>query len=152
MTRQESKEARGSEATLREVSIRSDPWQRVRAGILVEQGLVSADEAQHWQETVRRGEFDPDACAREVLGSPVSTGAEERVERRTASLMRDLVMAPTLHGRATRRRTKTAAAMLLSQGYLLLVWGGIFLIAALVLRLRGVEFDAFLDGMLGAFD
>ena len=51
----------------------------------------------------------------------------------------------------SRRPAAGALALLVSQIYLLIVWGGLLFAAVLLLRLRGWEFDPFLDRVLSLF-
>ncbi len=140
------------DADLEEIPLDHEPsaWDRVRCGILVEQGLLGGAVVERWQEAVREGSFDADQCTRELLSEPVAPGAEQRAVLRTRTLLRDLLMSRLARG-VGRRRAKTALAVLISQTYLLLVLGGLFFAALLLLRLRGVGIDAFLDRVLGTF-
>lgn len=126
---------------------------RVRAGLLVEGGHVPTEISRVWQEAVRDGEFDADSAAAEILAADPGPSVDEALERRSAVLMRDLVMAPLVASgrRRGRSRVKSGSALLLSQLYLLLVWGGLFLAGVLLLRLRGVSMDGFLDRLLAVF-
>ncbi len=144
-----------------EVALSADEaraWRRLRAGLLVELGLADKQVARSWQDAVRRGEFDADACARELLAAERALGdprrASERVIERTAMLARDLLMAPLLRGgrgatRKARQAVKGTVAMALSQLLALLVYSVIVLVMLLLLRHRGLEFDAFFDRILG---
>lgn len=141
-------------AVVREVAAGgADPGRLAVAGIVAEQGLAPQETVARWQGAAARGEFDPEACAHELLeaaGEPLPP----RVAQRAAKLLLDLLMsvgASPARRRATRR-VKSGVALLLAQTYLLLVWGGILLAAVLLLRLRGVAFDPLLDRLLSAFD
>jgi len=128
-------------------------WQRVRAGLLVEGGLISPEVTTAWQEAVRDGDFDPDRCADEILAEDPGETADAQLERRSGVLLRELLMAPlmTKSRRRGSRKVKTGAAMLVSQLFVLAVWGGLFLAGILLLRLREFSIDAFLDRALSVF-
>ena len=131
-------------------------WRRVQAGLLAEQGLLDPAWAATWQERVREREFDADELARAVQAEGVPPEAKAATIERTRTLARDLVMAPLTRGvrgagRGARRKAKGALALLVSQIYLLIVWGGLLFAAVLLLRLRGWEFDPFLDRVLSLF-
>lgn len=124
------------------------------AGLLVEQGLAPRTEAKRWQEAVLRNEFDPDACARDVLGERLAEAEDPRLGQRAARLMRDLVMAPVAQGmRGTGRRMRGAAkggtAFVLVQVLALLVYTAIILVIMLLVRVKWeFSFDGLLDGFL----
>ena len=128
-------------------------WQRVRAGLLVEGGLISPEVTTAWQEAVKAGAFDPDRCADEILAEDPGATADAQLERRSGVLLRELVMAPLMSKSRRRgnRKVKTGAAMLLSQVFMLAVWGGLFLVGVLLLRLRDFSIDEFLDRALSVF-
>ena len=128
-------------------------WRRVRAGLLIEGGYVPEEAIRHWRAAAVDPAFDPDEFADDVLAEARAEGADARVEARTAALVRELLGAPV--GRAPvsrgRRRTRSGIALFVYQVYMLAVWGGLALAGALLLRMRGVEFDGLLDGLLAIF-
>jgi hypothetical protein len=155
-------------AALAEVAVRSEPapvsapasgwssaderaWRRLRAGMLVELGLVEPSVARRWQDAVLRGEFEPDACAREIDGASRAAVGDARVDERSVRLMRDLVMAPALSGiRGASRRARTATrgglAFALVQFLVLGICALLVFVALAVVRWRwGFSVDGFLD-------
>ena len=128
-------------------------WRRVRAGLLVEDGQVPAAVVQRWKAAARDPEFDADGCADEVLALVREESVDARVEARSTALLRELLIASAARGRSARirRRTRSGIARLVYQVYMLVVWSGLALVAALLLRMRGVGFDAMLDRLLGVF-
>jgi hypothetical protein len=132
-------------------------WRRVAAGLQVQLGRVERSGLKRWQASVLSGEFEPDACAEDVLASvrPAGdpAGDDGPLLERAGLLLRDFVMAPLQGGaagarRRARRAVKGGLALLLSQLAALAVLAAILLAALLLLRLRGTSIDAFLDRML----
>lgn len=132
-------------------------WRRLRAGLLVELGLADKAAANRWQEAVIRGEFEPDACARDVLAAGDLAPDDERLVERSGRLLRDLLMAPRQRGvRGAGRRARGAArkglAYALSQLVVIVIFLLIALAALFTVRVRwGWSVDAFLDGIRGVF-
>ncbi|MFT5284297.1 MAG: hypothetical protein ACI8TQ_000453 [Planctomycetota bacterium] len=131
----------------------SVPCKRVRAGLLAEAGLVSPEVIEACQETVKIGEFDPDDCTLQILAEDPGPEVDAQIERRSGMLLRELLMAPLAASAAKRgkRKAKSGAALLLSQLFMLAIWGGLFLAGVLLLRLKDFSVDGFLDGLLGIF-
>ncbi len=131
----------------------SPTWKRVRAGLLVEGGLIDAEVTRAWQEAVRDGDFDPDQCADEILEEDPGPMADAQLERRSGVLLRELLMAPLAAGGRRRggRKVKTGAAVLLSQLFMLAVWGGLFFAGILLFRVQEYSVDVFLDKILSIF-
>ena len=129
-------------------------WNRLRAGMLVELGLANKKVARRWQEAVKSGTFDADACAQEILEVSVPDAGDARLLERAGRLERDLLMAPVQRGvRGAGRRARGAArgglAFLLAQLVAILVYSLIVLGALLVARAgSGRSIDAMLDGLL----
>jgi hypothetical protein len=133
-------------------------WRRLRAGLLIEQGLVEAGIARRWQEAVMRGEFDPDACARDVLGATTSPAADQRLLERSARLTRDLVMSPVQQSmtrgasRKARSMFKTGLAAAIVQFLVFGICTLLVVVAMFVARLRlGWSVDDFLDRIANLF-
>lgn len=126
---------------------------RVAAGLLVELGLASGAVARRWQDAVREGDFDADACANEILDASDADLEDARLLERSARLQRDLLMAPLQRGvRGASRKARGAArgglAMLLAQGLALGVFTLLLLAVLLLLR---VKHDYSVDGLLDSF-
>jgi hypothetical protein len=131
-------------------------WRRLKAGMAVELGVADAAVARRWQDAVMRGEFDADACARDVLGA--ATGLNDlKLGERTTRLQRDLVMAPVAAtARGSARKVKNVAqgmaAMIISQFVVLSVSLLLVMLALFVLRVRWQwSVDAFFDRISGIF-
>lgn len=130
-------------------------WARVRAGMMVELGLADGGSVKQWQEAVRRGDFAPDACARDLYAGTGVESDDFRLLERSGRLLKDFLMSSTMRGQGgVRRRARVAgkkgAAIFISQILLLLVNVLILGVVALVVRARWPEisFDAFFDGIL----
>ena len=82
---------------------------RVKAGLLVELGLAEASSARRWQDAVKRNEFDPDACSRDVLAGSAVSSTDPRLLERSSRLLRDLVMAPVQPGVRAAPKKKTSS-------------------------------------------
>jgi hypothetical protein len=132
-------------------------WWRLKAGMLVELGLADRGAARRWQDAVVRGEFEPDSCARDLLGTSTLSPADPRLAERSARLLRDLLMAPVTRGvqgagRRARTAARSGAAFLLAQGIVIALYSALLVLALLILRLRwGWSVDGFLDGIRGLF-
>jgi len=128
-------------------------WRRVKAGLLVELGRADRKVAARWQEAVVGGRFDADRAADELLASARDGEAEAAVERRSAELARDLVMAPRmrgLHGAARKAREagRRGLAWLLVQVLVVLVFLLAFVGSLLAARYAGHDVHAPLDTVL----
>ena len=130
-------------------------WNRLLAGLLVEQGLVDKAIAKTWQERVKSGDYDPDRCAEELLAAGDLTGpkVESQVLVRSARLERDLLMTPLLRGvsgasRKVRGAAKSGAAALVTQVIVVLTIAVLAFLLLLVLAFRGVEFDPFFQAII----
>jgi hypothetical protein len=136
-------------------------WRRIKAGMLVELDLADRQLARRWQTAVRQGEFDADACTRDLLGSPgdhSGVGDEDpRLMERSGRLLRDLLMAPVLRGaRGASRRAREAArgglAFIVAQFLVLSIYSVLVLVALLLVRVRwNASIDGFLDNIRGLF-
>ena len=144
--------SRPSLEVLEEGEIRA--WRRLQSGILVERGLADRREARRWQEAVQRGEFDPDACARDIVGGSPVGGEDPRLLERAAILQRDLLMTPLQRGvrgagRRARGATRSGVAFLIAQGMAILVYTLVILIVLLLGRMqKGLSLDGMLDRIL----
>jgi hypothetical protein len=140
-------QGRGHEAEAR-------AWKRLQAGMLVELGLADRRAAKRWQAAVTTGSFEPDACARDILGTSRVSAEDPRLLERSARLERDLLMAPVQRGeRGAGRKMRTAArgglAVLLAQAVAIVVYSLLVLAALLVTRSgSGRSIDAILDSIL----
>ncbi len=132
-------------------------WQRLQAGLLVELGLADGRVARRWQDAVVRGEFEPDACGRDILAASQSHAGDPRLLERSARLMRDLVMAPAQRGfagarRQARRATRHGLAWVVSQLVVAAIFFLLAVLALFVIRVRwGWSVDAALDGFRALF-
>jgi len=127
----------------------SDPgggaaWLRVRAGMFVELGLADKGDVRKWQESVMRGEFAPDACARDLSVGVEVAGEDPRLMERSARLLRDFLMSSTMAGsggarRKARQMGKKGAAIVLSQLFVLLAYTLIILVAMALLHAKWPE-------------
>jgi len=126
---------------------------RLRAGLLVDLGLTDAAVVKRWQRAVLDGSFDADLCAGAVAAASRAGADDPRMRERAGRLLRDFVMAPTTRGaRGAGRRVRQAArggvAFVVAQGLALVVYSVIVLVALLLLRVRDVSLDGFLDRIL----
>ena len=130
-------------------------WHRVSAGMLVELGLADSDASRRWRDAAARDEFDPDACARDVLGSSEVSAADPRVQERTARLMRELLTQPSASAQPRKVRGSARKGRSSGPGAFTMVFAPMVLLAMcvllalavfFVLRLRwGWSADEFLD-------
>jgi len=130
-------------------------WGRVRAGMMVELGLADGPAVKKWQDAVIRGDFAPDACARDLSAGAGVERDDPRLVERSGRLLKDFLMSSTMRGQgAVRRRARVAskkgAAIFISQLLLLCVNVLILAVAALIVRARWpeVSFDGFFDAIL----
>ena len=143
---------RPSLETLEEGEVRA--WRRLQAGMLVERGLANRKEAKRWQDAVQRGEFDPDACARDIVGESNVEPDDTRLLERAARLQRDLLMSPLQRGlrgagRKARGATRNGIAFLISQAMALVVYTLVILVILLLARMQGgFSLDGALDRVL----
>lgn len=107
---------------------------RVRAGLLAELGLADKKVLSRWQQAVMHQQFDPDACARDLLAASDLDADDPRVLERSGRLARDLIMAPLQRGvksasRKARGAAKSGAAFLMAQAII----GAVCLVLLLLL-------------------
>lgn len=140
-----------------DMGLDQESWDRVKAGILVEIGLADRGAAKRWQEAVKRNEFDPTACAREVLSRSEVPLGDPKVRDRAGRLERDLLMQPLLRGvqgasRRARTQAKGGAAFLISQTMAIGVYTVLVVVAAVLARMQwDWSFDEHIDSVLGVF-
>lgn len=128
-------------------------WKRIEAGVLVQLGLADKKATKRWQQAVRSGSFEPDACAADILSAEKTRRETARVVDRTGTLLRDLVMGPLLRGakgatRRAREKSKNLIAMLITQLFALGIYSMLVFFTLLLLRYKGVELDGFFDRIL----
>lgn len=130
-------------------------WSRVRAGMMVELGLADKAAVKQWQGAVLRGDFAPDACARDLSSGSEISGDDSRLVERSGRLLKDFLMSSAMSGSGgVRRRARVAgkkgAAIFISQILFLLVNLLIVGVGALVVSARWPEFsfDAIFDSIL----
>jgi hypothetical protein len=123
--------------------------------MMVELGLADGSAVKQWQGAVLRGDFAPDACARDLCIGTAVDSDDSRLLERSGRLLKDFLMSSTTRGQgAVRRRARMAgkkgAAIFISQILLLLVNLLILGVGALIVRARWpeVSFDAFFDSIL----
>jgi len=155
-----------AEAVLEEVAVsrstgatraaQPEAWRRIKAGILVEQGLADRQLVKLWSDAVVRGEFQPEACARELLAENTVPDDDPRVVERASRLLRDFVMTPVSRGaRGAGRKVKGAAKNTAAAAVAQFIIVGIILLMTFVgmvlARLKwGTSFDGWIDGILGS--
>jgi len=129
-------------------------WDRVRAGMMVELGLADKAAVRTWQESVMRGEFSPDACARDLTRGVQVDPEDPRFMERSGRLLRDFLMASTMSGaggakRKARQAGKKGAAILVSQLFVLVVYTLIILVVMALLHAKWPEtfFDPLFDSL-----
>ncbi len=131
-------------------------WRRLKAGMAVEIGAADAAVARRWQDAVLRGEFDADACARDILGAAPGL-TDLKLGERATRLQRDLVMAPvaaTARGNARKLKgaVQNTAAMVIAQFVVFSICLVLVMLALFVLRLRwNWSIDGFFDRLAGVF-
>ena len=128
-------------------------WSRVRAGMFVELGLADKAGVRKWQESVMRGEFSPDACARDLSQGVDVAGEDPRVIERASRLLRDFLMSSATSGfggakRKVRQAGKKGMALIISQLLVIGFYTLIILVAMLAFRANGTNFDDLLDELL----
>ncbi|MEW6072240.1 MAG: hypothetical protein AB1726_06530 [Planctomycetota bacterium] len=128
-------------------------WRRIRAGLLVELGIADRSAASRWQQAVLGGEFDADACARDILARSDPPADDPRVVERAGRLLRDFLMMPLQTGvrgagRRARQRVRGGLAFLIAQGLALLAFCVLAAIALAVARWQGASIDRLLDVLL----
>lgn len=132
-------------------------FERLQAGLLVELGLAHRDDTKRWQTSVVQGEWDADACARDVLGRAQATPEDPRLVERAGRLQRDLVMASFQRGlrkagRSARGAARQGSAFVLANILAMTCYSLILVAIAFLLRVKwGWSFDELIDRALGVF-
>jgi hypothetical protein len=130
---------------------------RLEAGLLVELGLAHRDVTKRWQSSVVQGEWDADACAREVLDRREVGPEDPRLLERAGRLQRDLVMASFQRGlrkagHSVRGAARQGSAILVANIVAFVFFSLIIVSVAFLLRVRWeVSFDGVIDGVLDRF-
>ena len=134
---------------------RSTPGERlVLAGLLADLGLADRKVVKRWQDAILRGEFDPQACARELLAAATCAPDEPRLVERASRLQRDLLMMPFQRGlrgagRRARAATRTGMAYLVANLIAISVYTLVLVAIMLLLRVQyGTSFDGAIDRFL----
>lgn len=127
-------------------------WVRVRAGMYVDLGLSDKATVKGWQDSVMRGDFAPEACARDLSAGVDLDGDDPRLVERSGRLLRDFLMSSTMSGvggvrRRARQAGKKGAAILISQLVVLAVYTLIILVVMFLLHAKWPElfFDPLFD-------
>jgi hypothetical protein len=133
-----------------------DPaWTQVKAGMLFELGLADRALAKRWQQAIARGQFDADACARELIQSSRAAPGDRRVQERSTRLLRELLMGPgqrpaRASAREERTESRSLPGLILMQVVVILSQVFLFSVVLVVMRWRwGWSFDGLIDKLLG---
>ena len=132
-----------------------DPaWMQVKAGMLFELGLADRTLAKRWQQAIARGQFDADACARELIQSSRAAPGDRRVQERSTRLLRELLMGPGQRparpsAREERTQSRSLSGLILMQVIVILSQVFLFSVVLVVMRWRwGWSFDSLIDKLL----
>jgi hypothetical protein len=133
-----------------------DPaWTQVKAGMLFELGLADRALAKRWQQAIARGQFDADACARELVQSSRAAPGDRRLQERSTRLLRELLMGPGQRpARASAREERTESrslfGLVLMQVIVIVSQVFLFSVVLVVVRWRwGWSIDGLIDKLLG---
>ncbi|MDA1264522.1 MAG: hypothetical protein O2816_05510, partial [Planctomycetota bacterium] len=130
---------------------------RLHAGVLADLQLANKKGAKRWQEAVMRGEFDPDACARDLIDGGVPDPDDPRVLERAGRLQRDLLMMPFQRGmrgagRRARMNTRKGMAYVLANVIAITVYSLVLVAIMILVRVNyGFSFDTVIDSFLDIF-
>lgn len=130
-------------------------WTAVRAGMMAELGLADRQVVKRWQEAVVRGEFDPDAAAKDLVRGAQVTEDDPRLVERSGRLLRDFLMSSMQRGvqgagRRARNAARSGLAMILAQGLAILAYTLVLFVIALLTRVKwGYSVDGLLDSVAG---
>ena len=130
-------------------------WTQVKAGLLFELGLADKNAAKRWQQAIARGQFDADACARELVSTSRTAPGDQRLRERCTRLLRELLMGPGQQrgsrpaARAERRESRSLPALIAMQVIVILSQVFLFAVVLVIVRWRwGWSVDGFLDQVL----
>lgn len=132
-------------------------YERMLAGLLVELGIADKQAAKRWQAAVVQGEWDADACAREVIDRTAPSFEDPRLVERAGRLQRDLVMASFQRGlrkasRSVRGAARHGSAFLLANFLAIFCYSIIIVAIAVLLRVKWEwSFDGLIDRALSVF-
>ena len=130
-------------------------WERVRAGLAIDLGAANRKAVTRWQEAVLGNAFDPDACARELLGDGSLSPNDPRLLERSGRLLRDFLMASLQRGvqgasRKIRSQARSGTAYLVANAIAISIYTLIVLVVMVLMRLKwGTSFDGMFDFILG---
>jgi hypothetical protein len=137
---------------------RDEVAERVRAGLLADLNLTDKQAVQRWRTAVMASEFDPAACARDLLAGEQAGPGDARLLERATRLQRDLLMSAHHRGvkgvrRRARAATRSGAAYVLANLIAISIYSLVVLAVMLLVRVQyDTSFDRTLDGILGVFD
>lgn len=125
------------------------PWRWLKAGLVAELALGDREVLKRWQQSVTRGEFEPESAARDLLASaPGLADDDPRLAERSTRLMRDLLMSSVTRSpmRQVRKAARTGVAFVLVQFMILAIFTALVLCGLLFIHTRlGHSIDAFLE-------
>ncbi len=128
---------------------------RLMAGLCIEQKLPDRKLMKRWQDAVKAGEFDADACADEILenvGDQVNTSSE--LLARAGGLQRDFLMMSLQTGargavRNAKRKGKGFLAYLVANLVAISAYSLILAAMAILLRQKkDWSYDGAIDGLI----
>jgi hypothetical protein len=120
--------------------------------------MTDTQAVKRWRAAVMASEFDPGACARELLAGEQVPRGDTRLLERATRLQRDLLMSAHQRGvkgvrRRARAATRSGAAYVLANLIAISIYSLVVLAVMLLVRVQyGTSFDGTLDGILEAFD
>ncbi len=127
---------------------------RVKSGLLADLNLTDKTAVNRWRKAVMTGEFDSDACSRELLAGASDGPADVRLLQRATRLQRDLLMSAHTRGiRGAGRRARAAgrsgAAYVVANLIAISIYSFVmFLLMIMVRSQYGTSFDGTLDSIL----
>lgn len=140
------------------VTLQDDVAGRVRSGLLADLNMTDNQAVKRWRAAVMASEFDPTACARELLAGEQDLPGDTRLLERATRLQRDLLMSAHQRGvkgvrRRARAATRSGVAYVLANLIAISIYSLVVLAVMLLVRVEyGTSFDGFMDGILGVFD
>lgn len=139
-------------------TVQDDVAGRVRSGLLADLNLTDNQAVKRWRAAVIASEFDPTACARELLAGERVPPGDTRLLERATRLQRDLLMSAHQRGvkgvrRRARAATRSGAAYVLANLIAISIYTLVVLAVMLLVRVQyGTSFDGTLDGILEGLD